>query len=188
MLPGTISALLTSRQAEVFEFVRASLRPNGVSSTRDDIRTNFGLSSLDSARQNVRFIQNKGYQKLKSRRSNATRIAHSLGRQNTDVKRVPVLRRIPAWSTSPAFEEIDDVLPPARERFRGERLFALCARGKGAVAAGIFNDDFPDRRLADRSIAALVNDRAAFTRIFVSLSRQASVHIAGISVGLVRVI
>jgi repressor LexA len=204
------SAPLTDRQAEVLAFVQAQLRSVAMSPTLDEIRSHFGFSSLNAAREHVRLIQQKGYLKREFGKSRAIRVAGSAGRRDADVVRVPLLGRIPAGEPSLPTEEIVDVLPLPREQFRGERLFALRVRGDSMVGAGILNGDIavidPDREPVDGSIAAVVLDEEAtlkrfyrskgglrlvaenpaFTDINVSRARLASVRVAGLFVGLVR--
>lgn len=206
------SAPLTDRQAEVLAFVQAQLRAVGRPPTLDEICAHFGFSSTNAASEHLRLIQQKGYLKREFGKSRAIRIAGSAVRRDVDVVSVPLLGRIPAGEPSLATAEIVDVLPLPREQFRGERLFALRVKGDSMVGASILDGDIvvldPEREPLDGNIAAVVLDEEAtlkrlyrlkgglrlvaenpaFTDINVPRARLASVRVAGVFVGLVRVL
>jgi len=181
-----------------------------MSPTLDEIRSHFGFSSLNAAREHVRLIQQKGYLKREFGKSRAIRVTVPGSRREADVVRVPLLGRIPAGEPSLATEEIVDLLPLPREQFRGERLFALRVKGDSMVGAGILDGDIavldPSRDPVNGSIAAvavdeeatlkrfyrsegglrLVAENPAFPDLNIPPARFASVRIAGLFVGLVR--
>lgn len=203
-------APLTDRQAEVLAFVQARQRVEGMPPTLDEICTHFGFSSPNAAREHLRLIQNKGYLERAVGKPRAIRIARSASRRETDVVRVPLLGRIPAGEPCSAVEEVEEILPLPRGRFRGERLFALRVRGESMIGAGILDGDVAvldsHREPVNGSIAAVVLDEeATLKRLYrskgglrlvaenpafvdrnIPRARLGSVRVAGVFVGLIR--
>lgn len=205
-----MAAILTDRQAEVLAFVQARQRAGGLTPTLDEISAHFGFSSANAAREHLRLIEKKGYLKRAAGKSRSIRVARSASSRGTDVVRVPLLGRIPAGEPCSAVEEVEEILPLPRGRFRGEKLFALRVRGESMVGAGIFDGDVAvldaDQDAADGDIAAVVFDEeatlkkiyrtngglrlvaenAAFPDRNIPRARLESVRIAGVFVGLIR--
>jgi repressor LexA len=207
----SVPAPLTDRQAEVLTFVETQLRAGGGAPTLDEIRSHFRFKSLNAAREHLRLIQKKGYLKREFGKARAIRMTGSGARQKSDVVRVPLLGHIAAGEPRLAFEDIVDVLPLPRQQFCGQRLFALRVRGDSMIGAGILDGDIavldPDREPVDGSIAAvileeeatlkrlyrskggvrLVAENPAFTELSIPRTQLASIRVAGVYIGLVRV-
>lgn len=203
-------ATLTDRQAEVLAFVQARQRAGGLTPTLDEICAHFGFSSANAAREHLRLIQKKGYLQRTAGKSRSIRIARSASSRGTDVVRVPLLGRIPAGEPTAAVEDVEEILPLPRGRFRGEKLFALRVRGESMIGAGILDGDVAvldaDRAAEDGDIAAVVlDDEATLKRLYhtkgglrlaaenpafpdrdIPRARLASVRVAGVFVGLLR--
>jgi repressor LexA len=192
------------------DFVETRLRVARVSPTLEEIRTHFGFNSVNSAREHLRLIQQKGYLEREFGKPRAIRMTGSLDGQTADVIRVPLLGRIAAGEPRSTVEDIVDFLPLPRKQFRGERLFALRVRGDSMIGIGILDGDIavldPDREPLDGSIAAVVIDEDAtlkrlyrskeglrlvgenptFMDINIPRHRLRSIRVAGVYVGLIR--
>jgi len=203
-------AALTERQAQVFAFVQARQRAVGFMPTLDEIRSHFGFSSPNAAREHLRLIQKKGYLQRTAGKPRSIRIARSTRNREKDAVHVPLLGRIPAGEPTAAIEEVEEILPLPSRWFRGESLFALRVRGESMSGAGICDGDIAVldacREVADGKIAAVVlDDEATLKRLFrtggglrlvaenpafrdriIPRTRLADVRVAGVFVGLVR--
>lgn len=205
-----MSVALTPRQAEVLAFVQARQRGGGLTPTLDEICEHFGFSSPNAAREHLRLIQKKGFLQRAVGKPRSIRVARSVSGRKAEIIRVPLLGHIPAGEPCSAVEEVEEIIPLPRGRFRGEKLFALRIRGESMVGAGILDGDVAvldaDRVASDGDIAAVVVDEeATLKRLYwvngglrleaenpsfpdrtVPRSLLASVRIAGVFVGLIR--
>jgi repressor LexA len=201
---------LTERQGQIYSFIQECQQRDGIVPTLKEICKRFGFRSINSAREHLRLIEQKGMLHRSRGQPRAIKLAVRLPQAAGDSLAVPLVGRIAAGQPSLALEEIEDTLPLPRQLFRGKRLFALRVRGDSMIGAGIFDGDVAvldgDREARDGEIAAVVVEgEATLKRIyknskglrlhaenpkipdrFVPAGEFNSIRIAGVLVGTMR--
>lgn len=202
---------LTKRQQQVLDFVGKHIADAGAPPTLDEICRHFRFKSPNAAREHLRLIAQKGYLERQPYRARGIR----LGREDSslgELVRVPLLGRVVAGNPTDAVENIEARIPLPRALWRGSNLFALRVGGSSMEGAGIYDGDLailkaqPDA--ANGEIAAVVvSEDTTLKRVFRTAhgvrlhaenpdfpdlnfdrSAAASLRIAGVLVGILRVV
>jgi repressor LexA len=208
-MPSTFE--LTNRQREVLEFVEGHAASTGSSPTLEEICQHFRFRSPNAAREHLRLIAQKGHLHRQPRRARGIRLSRrdsSLG----ESVRVPLLGRIAAGNPTDAVENVEARIPLPRSLWRGGNLFALRVGGSSMEGAGIYDGDIAilnaRAEAAKGEIAAvLIGDDTTLKRVFRTAhgvrlraenpdfpdlnfdgSAAASLRIAGVLVGILRVV
>jgi repressor LexA len=203
--------LLTKRQRQVFDFVEEHLARAGAPPTLHEICRHFRFKSPNAAREHLRLIAQKGYLQRQPHRARGIR----LGREDSslgELVRVPLLGRIVAGNPTDAVENVEARIPLPRALWRGGDLFALRVGGSSMEGAGIYDGDIAvlkaQAEAANGEIAAVVvSEDTTLKRIFRTAhgvclhaenpdfpdlnfdrSAAASLRIAGVLVGILRVV
>lgn len=150
---------LTPRQRQIFDYVRKSLEEIGSAPTLEEICSHFSFKSINSARQHLKLIAQKGYLKLLPGRARGIRLTHdSVPMRATKI--VPLVGRIAAGDPIGAVEHTENTFQIPSDLWRGDELFALRVRGDSMMGAGIFDGDIAivntQPVAADGEIAAIV--------------------------------
>ena len=200
---------LTPRQRQIYDYVRKSLEEIGSAPTLEEVCSHFSFKSVNSARQHLRLIEQKGYLKLLPGRARGIRLTHeSVPTRSTKI--VPLVGRIAAGNPIGAIEDIEATFQMPGNLWRGDELFALRVRGNSMKDAGIFDGDIAivnaQPVAANGEIAAIViGEEITLKRFFrskagVRLQAENSnysdlhfdranmdaIHIAGVLVGTLR--
>jgi repressor LexA len=202
---------LTKRQQQVLDFVEECIADAGASPTLDEICRHFHFKSPNAAREHVRLIARKGYLQRQPHRARGIR----LGREDStldELVRVPLLGRIAAGNPTDAVENVEVRIPLPRSLWRGGNLFALRVGGSSMEGAGIYDGDIAvlnaQAEAAKGEIAAVVmGEDTTLKRVFRTAhgirlhaenpdfpdlnfdgSAAASLRIAGVLVGILRVV
>jgi repressor LexA len=127
---------LTSRQREVFEFVRDLITNRGYGPTVRDIGDNFGISSPNGVMCHLKALEKKG---LISREPNMSR-AIQINDAYKEEKGMPLVGQIAAGNLSEAIEqgerfEFEDWFPQRKNQF------ALKVKGDSMIEAQIADGD-----------------------------------------------
>ena len=131
---------LTPRQRQVFDFILTFVRETGSAPTLNEICSHFSFKSINSARQHLSLIAQKGYLKLLSGRARGIQLTHeSIPPQS--VVLVPLVGRIAAGDPIGTIEDVEATIPLSSELWRGDELFALRVHGDSMIGAGIFDGD-----------------------------------------------
>jgi len=202
---------LTTRQAQVLNFVEEYQQEQGRAPTLKEICNHFGFRSVSSARDHLDLIEQKGFLTRIANCSRSIRITcQESTNQPSPSTSVPLIGRIAAGAPSFALEEAEDILQLPKSLFSGRKLFALRVQGDSMINAGIFDGDIavlksqPD--FIDGDIAAVVVDEEAtlkrlyrtakglrlrpendiYTDRIISLKHSRSCRVAGVLVGTIR--
>ena len=202
---------LTKRQNQVYDFVKENLADMGAPPTLDEICRHFRFKSPNAAREHLRLIAQKGYLRRQPRRARGIR----LGREDSsldELVRVPLLGRIVAGNPTDAVENVEARIPLPGTLGREGNLFALRVGGRSMEGAGIYDGDIAvlkaQAEAENGEIAAVViNEDATLKRVFRTAhgvrlhaenpdfpdlnfdhSDAASIRIAGVLVGILRVV
>lgn len=130
--------MLTGRQKQVLDFVRAHLRRTGIAPTLAEIRRHLGLGSVATVHKHLRLLEEKGAIRRLPHRSRALEVCEPAptGR----AARVRLLGTVAAGTPVEPLEVEESVTVPEELLGRGE-TFALRVRGESMVDDGIRDGD-----------------------------------------------
>lgn len=163
---------LTSRQRQVFEFVKTYTDRTGSPPTLEEICSHFSFKSINAARQHLELIAKKGYLELSPGRARGIRLVHDSSPRRT-VMFVPLIGQIAAGEPIDALEDVEARIPLPRQLLRGSQHFALRVHGDSMTGAGIFDGDIAivnsQPSASNGQIAAVVvEDHVTLKRFFRS--------------------
>jgi len=174
---GTTDHMLTTRQKEVYAFLRAYIQHHGVAPTYEEIRRHFGFRSYNAVFKHLKQLEARGY--LKSRWNNRKQ-AFSLKEpvQAISTSQLPLLGRVAAGKPIEALEDRDTVEVPESFLGTGEH-FALRVRGHSMIEDGIHDGDLILVRKQEdaensQTVVALIDGEATVKRFY---RRNASVEL-----------
>lgn len=131
---------LTERQAQILEFVTATLKRNGRPPSYREIGRRFGIASTNGVRDHLEALQRKGYLTIARRRGITLRRDEG----------IPLLGRVPAGSPLLSDENLEAMIKlPDYFGPEGE-LIALRVKGDSMTGAGISDGDVVLVRVAPR--------------------------------------
>jgi repressor LexA len=203
------STLLTARQGEILEFIRATLVDSGAPPTREEIARAFGFRSLNAAEQHLQALQKKGLIELVSGTSRGIRLKETVRGAMQDMFGLPLIGKVAAGSPMLAVENVlkHPAIDPAM--FKPKADYLLEVRGMSMRDAGILEgdwlavhkkaqaqsgqivvarlgDDVTVKRLKLKGARAeLIAENPDFAPIIVDLKRDPFV-IEGLAVGVIR--
>ncbi|MFG2425216.1 transcriptional repressor LexA [Streptomyces sp. NPDC048448] len=169
--PGTHnrSGELTSRQANIVEYITESVRRQGYPPSMREIGAAVHLASTSSVAHQLMALERKGVLYRDPQRPRAYRVrpswAPELGDRSTDPVDVPLVGRIAAGAPLLAEEMVEDVYTLPRQVVGDGDLFALTVSGDSMIDAAICDGDIVTVRRQDSAdhgdiVAALLEDEA----------------------------
>jgi repressor LexA len=143
-LPNPDMQAPTERQAEILDFIRATLAAQGSPPTRDEIARAFGFSSLNAAEQHLKALHKKGLIELVAGMSRGIRLTdpvRTMGDSARDFG-LPLIGKVAAGSPILAQENV--VKRPAVDpsTFKPRAHYLLEVRGMSMRDAGILDGDW----------------------------------------------
>lgn len=127
---------LTKKQKEVLDYITEYLRENDYSPTQKEIQEHFGLKSLGSVQDYIKYLINGGYL---INDTNAVRgLMPAAVTQNTE--EIPLLGSVAAGVPIEAIENHETISVPTNMMGRGKH-YALKVKGESMIEAGILNGD-----------------------------------------------
>lgn len=159
---------LTTRQAQVLEYIRKQVAEHGSAPTRAEIAAAFGLRSANSAEQYLRTLAEKGHLEVTGQ-ARGIRLAERHRERRVDTLRVPVVGRVAAGMPILAVENLDDYRDLAANLFEPAPDFLLRVQGQSMRDAGILDGDLLAVRRAQSAsngqiVVARINDEATVKR------------------------
>ena len=145
-------SVLTDIQAQILDFIKASLLEEHRPPTMREIAEYMGYRSDNAAYQHLQALQRKGYIELDGR-SRGINLLAPLG--------VPVVGRVAAGSPVLAEEHIEDYVPIPNDMFRKRVDYFLRVTGDSMKGAGILDGDL----LAVRKIRKPEQNQIVVARI-----------------------
>jgi repressor LexA len=144
---------LTTRQQQVLEFIRSSIRERGYPPTLREIGQHMGIRSTNGVNDHLRALEHKGYltrEDMKSRSLRPTDIEVGTGGRSSssssgesDVLDIQILGRVAAGIPILADENVIDTVRVSRDLVGGGReVFGLRVSGDSMIEAGILNGDY----------------------------------------------
>lgn len=162
---------LTSRQDEVFQFVRERTEASRLPPTVREIGEQFNISSTNGVRSILAALIKKGYIKRSPRLSRGIEVLEDFTPVSTtdntsNLVEIPILGRVAAGQPILAVQNLEGTITVDRDFLaRQPNVFALRVKGDSMIGAGILDGDLVFARqqaTAERGqiIVALVNDEA----------------------------
>lgn len=197
--------MLTSRQTEILDFIRARITEHGSPPTRAEICSQFGFVSPTAADDHLRALARKGAIELVPGAARGIRLRETAA----SAAGLPLIGRVAAGSPLLAVENLERHVPVEAALFKPRADYLLRVRGESMREAGIrdgdllavhrtesarngqivvarLGDEVTVKRFERRGdIVHLRPENAEFEPIRVDLSRQA-LAIEGLAVGLLR--
>ncbi|MCK5552763.1 MAG: repressor LexA [Deltaproteobacteria bacterium] len=162
---------LTSRQREILDFVKEFTLESGYPPSVREIGRHFHIYPR-AAFDHLKALERKGYLRRRQTTSRGIEILDFTERRSgISIREVPVLGRVAAGKPTLAVENIEDVVPLARDWAEGEEVFLLQVKGE-SMSPYILPGDYVLVRCqssADNGdvVVALIDDEATVKRFFL---------------------
>lgn len=127
---------LTTRQAEILDFIRESIERNGMAPTRAEVALRFGFKSKNAAADHLRALEQKGHIKLHPELSRGIQLL-----EEHDPDLIPVIGSVAAGLPIEAIENYDEALPVPKGLFAKRPTYLLRVKGDSMKDAGILEGD-----------------------------------------------
>ena len=200
---------LTSRQSEILDFIRETVKRTGMPPTRAEISTQFGFRSPNAAEEHLRALARKGAIEIASGTARGIQLAEQLSGVMQSIMALPLIGRVAAGSPILAEQNVERNLPVDPEMFRPKADYLLKVKGLSMKDIGILDGDFlavhsqKEARNGQVVVARLENDVTVkrffkkghavqlvaenpdFKPIEVDL-REEQFEIEGLAVGVIR--
>ncbi|HZP42818.1 MAG TPA: transcriptional repressor LexA [Candidatus Binatia bacterium] len=159
--------MMTRRQKEMFDYLRAYIAENGYAPTLEEIGRHFDLASLATVHKHLQNLERKGVIRRLPNQSRALELAVA---PDARAVTVPLLGRVAAGTPIEPVEEPETVTLPEELLGRGE-TFALRVRGDSMIDEGILDGDLvvvearPDA-VDGATVVALVRGEATVKKLY----------------------
>ncbi|MDA3901357.1 MAG: transcriptional repressor LexA [Spirochaetes bacterium] len=156
---------LTSRQREIFDFIKNEIGRSGFPPTIREIGNRFEIT-VKGAYDHLKAIEKKGYLRCTQNKSRAIELLTECHESTDDnIIKVPLLGTIAAGAPLLAEENIEEYLSLPGPAFSSGQYFGLRVRGDSMIDEGIFDGDIAVMRKQNTAmhgeiIAALIGDEA----------------------------
>lgn len=125
---------LTSRQSEIFEFIKSEIEFNGYPPTRSEIAKVFGFKSPNAAEDHLKALKKKGAIDIISGTSRGI----SVNKENIGI---PVIGLVSAGGPILAQENIEKRIPSSQNIMSHGVDFYLRVKGDSMIQVGILEND-----------------------------------------------
>lgn len=136
---------LTSRQSEILEVIKVSIKETGFPPTRAEIAEAFGFRSANAAEEHLRALERKGYITILPGSSRGIQVTN-LHEDNG----IPVIGRVAAGQPMLAQEFVESRIEIDPHLFSPAADYFLRVRGMSMRDAGILEDDLLAVHSTDR--------------------------------------
>ena len=131
--------MLTDRQSQVYDFIRAYVRRHGSAPKLREIASHLGISSRGSVHRYVQAIADAGLINIQPERARGIRLRGPVASGRPAAGVLPLLGRIAAGLPIEAIAGQDEI--DLSEFFMGPNRFVLRVQGDSMIEAGILPDD-----------------------------------------------
>jgi repressor LexA len=162
---------LTHRQREILDFVKGFILESGYPPSVREIGRHFDIYPR-AAFDHLKALERKGYLRRRQTKSRGIEVLNFTERRpGISIREVPVLGRVAAGKPTLAVENIEDVVPLARDWAEGQEVFLLQVKGE-SMSPYILPGDYVLVRCqpsADNGdvVVALIDDEATVKRFFL---------------------
>ena len=126
---------LTTRQQEIFDFIKKEIEFNGYPPTRSEIAKVFGFKSTNAAEDHLKALARKGVIEMIPGASRGIRIPDMID------DGLPIVGRVAAGNPILAEENIEDRIDLPAGFFQPHADYLLRVRGDSMIDAGILDGD-----------------------------------------------
>ena len=161
----------TPRQREILDFVKEFILESGYPPSMREIGRHFRIYPR-AVFDHLKALERKGYLRRRQTTSRGIEILEFTERRSgISIREDPVLGKVAAGSPTLAVENIEDVVPLARDWAEGEEVFLLQVKGE-SMSPYILPRDYVLVRCqssADNGdvVVALIDDEATVKRFFL---------------------
>jgi len=128
---------LTSRQQQIFDFIREKISDTGMPPTRAEIAEFFGFKSANAAEEHLKALAKKGYIEMLAGTSRGIRLAEEF----IQVEGLPLIGRVAAGEPILAEEHIEDHYKVDGDLFHPAADYLLRVNGDSMKNIGILDGD-----------------------------------------------
>lgn len=161
---------LTTRQQEVFQWIKSCIAEDGVPPTIREVAQAFGIKS-SSAFDFIKVLERKGRLTRRKQVARALVVERRIGKRVPNPVRVLILGSIAAGAPILAVEDPSETITVDGRLGRGRDLYALRVEGDSMKDADILDGDVVIIRRQDTAddgdiIVALIDDEATLKRFY----------------------
>lgn len=161
---------ITSRQRDVLEFIRSSIRTRGYPPSVREIGSAVGLSSTSTVHGHLARLEEKGLIRRDATKPRTIEVIEDVGSARMTIP-VPVVGRVTAGQPILALENIEDHFPLPERMVGDSTVFMLHVRGDSMIDAGILDGDLlvvRQQASADNGdiVVALLGEEATVKRFY----------------------
>ena len=155
---------LTTRQAEILDFIRDTVKGTGMPPTRAEISTMFGFRSPNAAEEHLRALARKGAIEISSGIARGIQLAEQIAGTMQSIIALPLIGRVAAGSPILAEQNVEKNLPVDPSMFKPKADYLLKVRGESMRDIGILDGDLlavhaqPEARSGQVVVARLGNE------------------------------
>lgn len=128
---------LTSRQQQIFDYIKENISDTGMPPTRAEIATFFGFKSANAAEEHLKALAKKGYIEMLAGTSRGIRLAEAF----TEAEGLPLIGRVAAGEPILAEEHVEDHYKVDGELFHPAANYLLRVNGESMKDIGILDGD-----------------------------------------------
>lgn len=167
---------LTKKQKDVLEFITESVRKNGYAPTQKEIQEYFGLKSLGSVQDYIKYLTQGGYL---ANDSHSVRGLTPTTLSTQTSEEIPLLGSIAAGVPIEAIENTHTIAVPSNLLKKGPH-YALKVKGESMIEAGILDGDIAIIRHVTNAdngqiVVAVIDNETTLKRYFKK-AKQVELH------------
>jgi repressor LexA len=131
------------KKGQIYEFIRSEISSRGLPPTIREIGKRFNISSTNGVRYFLAKLQAEGFIERTNWTARGIRVAKARRDDSYpgNVRRVPILGRVPAGSPVVSEETVEGTLLLDQNIAKGFEVFAVKVRGDSMIDAGINDGD-----------------------------------------------
>ncbi len=135
-------ASLSSKQQQILEVIRTSIKKKGYPPSVREIGEAVGLKSPSTVHMHLNKLEQFGAIRRESEKNRAIDVVGSSPMRNVSMLPVPLVGRVTAGQPILAVENIEETYPLPTDLVGHESVFMLKVDGESMIQAGIFDGDF----------------------------------------------
>lgn len=136
-----MSLKLTSRQTEILEFIRDTVKQTSLPPTRAEICTAFDFKSPNAAEEHLRALARKGAIELSAGTARGIQLAEQISGALQSIIALPLVGRVAAGSPLLAEQNVERNVPVDPGMFSPKADYLLKVKGLSMKDVGIFDGD-----------------------------------------------
>jgi repressor LexA len=165
------SLLLNSRQKQIINYIKETLRAKGYPPSVREIGEAVGLSSSSTVHSHLSKLEELGFIRRDPTKPRAIEVLDESPWRQKAITPVPLVGRVTAGQPILAVENIEETYPLPIELIGSEDAFMLSVQGESMINAGILNGDYVlvrEQNYANNGdiVVALIDEEEATVKRF----------------------